>query len=597
MKKMYKKFLLFINKNIGRKLIFSMVPITCGIMTITIMLVTQMYTKHFVENLEEGTRYLTDTFKINMDFCTTDVKLLLNTISLDENIKELITLDSENIDYAKRLICERQMKKLVSSMTSMKNYVQDIFIIGKNGYQYNYLGSLKGNLTEKKWFQENVDLDEKGFQYILPHDTDYYETGKKPAKQAMSIVLAIKINNEIEGYAVCDIRMDKAAIFPEWENKELNAQAFLADFSSDKFYNFQKKRTYEDENAVFWPYIEEKQENMFVNGDDFIVYSCMESGDWAIVVVYPYKNIIAPATTAQKIGIVMLFMGCIMIFVVARMISRSIRRPITDILVRMKQVENQNFEPIAVVSRQNQPGEILLIRNKFEEMIQQINELVHKIYLDEIYQKNMEYDNLVNQVNPHFIYNVLQLIQAKAVMSENYEIDDIVVALSRLMRYTMSNKKKFVAIKEEVSYIESYLQLYEQRYSNKFSFEVHVESGIEGYPVLKFILQPVVENCVKHGFKNLKRKGHVNIHIYQNDGRIYFITEDNGHGIGEERLKEIIQYLQDTGDQSLDSVGLKNTCQRLNITYGDLAGMEIDSKEEQFTKITCYIPFEERKNV
>lgn len=598
MKKLWYKFNRFVNQNIGRKVTFLMAPIICVIMAVTIMLVNHMYTQRFIDNIEEGSQYMTDTFKMNMDFCTTDVKSLLNTLSLNDNVITLVTMDEEAIDYGKLLNSEREMKKLLGSMTSVKSYVQDVFVVGENGYQYNYLGYSRGNIMETEWFRQGVDKESKGFQYILPHGADYYETGKSPSSQVISIVLPIKYNGkEVVGYAVCDIRMDKAAVLSDGMNENTNMRAYLVNETTKEYYDFQTKEKQSGGDEPFINAIGDRKSDFLIADHDFIVYSRMESSDWYIAVVHMYKDIIASAVTAQRIGFVMLLISCCLIVVVAHIISGFVKRPINDIISRIQQVEQQNFQPVEVTHTQNQPGEIVLIRNRFEEMIDQINELVHKVYLDEIYQKNMEYENLVNQVNPHFIYNVLQLIQSKAVLSENYEIDDIVVALSRLMRYTMSNRNKIVTIKEECSYIESFLDLYEQRYSHKFSYKINIDKELELHPILKFALQPVAENCIKHGFKNLKREGHVVIDVYRDKDSVYFVVEDDGNGIAADRLEEIYHHISNTDDGQLDSIGLRNTYQRLKLTYADKAGMKIESVEHQYTRVCCWIPYEEGQNV
>lgn len=593
MRKIWERSILFINKNIGRKLTCMMVPVMCIIMSVTIILVNHIYMERFVKNIEEDTQYITDTFKLNMDFCTTDVKSFLNTLSINEHVKYLVTMDRSSMDYAKFLESQREIKRQLGSMAALKSYVQDVIIAGSNGYQYNYLTALKGSIIDTEWFRDSVDTEKKGFQYILPHEVDYYERGRSLSGKAISIVLPIQSEGACEGYVICDISMEKAAVLPSTVDKNTSMKTYLVNGSTKEYYDFQAGKNHAGNDAEFIKYLGEKERDFQIADQDFIVYSKMESSDWYIVAVYIYRDIIASAVAAQRIGIIMLFISCAAVGILSYMISRSFRKPIDELLHRIHQVEEENFKPMEAVLFQNQPGEIIQIRNSFEKMTRRIDDLVHKVYLDEIYQKNMEYENLVNQVNPHFIYNVLQLIQAKAVLNENYEIDDIVVALSRLMRYTMSNKDKIVTVKEECSYIESYLELYEQRYSHKFSYEISLEKELEPYPVLKFIMQPVVENCIKHGFKSLKREGYVKIRIFKNSGRVYFETEDNGNGIPAHKLKELLAYMEDTEDKKFDSIGLKNTYQRLKLTYGAEAGMQIESVEDTYTRVCCFIPYKE----
>lgn len=590
MKQIWKKFQLFINKNIGRKLTFLMVPLMCIVMAVTIILVNHVYMERYMKNIEEDTLYVTDTFKLNLDFCMEDVKSFLNTLSMSEAVKSMVTMDMEEIDYQKLLACERQIRQQTGALTFLKGYVQDVIVVGNNGYQYNYLHSIKGNITDTAWFQQYVDRDKKGFQYILPHKVDFYVNGMAASDEVLSVVLPIRSEQVQLGYVICDIYMEKAASLPVNMGETDNVRAYLVSSGTSDYYDFREKDIFHDKDGNITKYLGGKDNEFQAADQDFIIYSRMEASDWYIVVVYLYKDIIAPAAAAQNIGFMMLAAGCITIGILGWFIAGKFRRPIDELLQRIHQVEQHDFQSVEVPAADIQPGEILQIRNHFEAMTRQIDELVHKVYLQEIYQKTIEYENLVNQVNPHFIYNVLQLIQARAVMNDDDEIDDIVVALSRLMRYTMENKDKIVTVKEECGYIESYLDLYQRRYRHKFSYEIVLEKDVEMLPVLKFIMQPVVENCIKHGFKGLKREGHVKIHIYRDGDKIRFLTEDNGKGIAPDRLEELRKYMENADDQSLHSIGLKNTCRRLQLVYGEEAGITLESVADECTKICCYIP-------
>ena len=119
--------------------------------------------------------------------------------------------------------------------------------------------------------------------------------------------------------------------------------------------------------------------------------------------------------------------------------------------------------------------------------------------------------------------------------------------------------------------------------------------GLKNYQVLKFIMQPIVENCIKHGFKGLKRTGYIHIQIYVENQKLYFLTEDNGMGIPREKLEQLTEYMKDMADRELDCIGLKNTFQRLKLTYGDEAGIDICSVENEGTKVYCYIPFSQEE--
>ena len=145
-KRVKEKISTLVNKNIGRKIIFMMIPSVCIIMIATFMLINQIYTNKYISNIEDESKYVTETFKLNLDFCTGDMKILMNAISVSDGVKNLVTMDEDNMNYTKLLESQRELKRTFSSQFSMKSYIQDIFIIGKNGYQYNYLGNVQKKL-------------------------------------------------------------------------------------------------------------------------------------------------------------------------------------------------------------------------------------------------------------------------------------------------------------------------------------------------------------------------------------------------------------------------------------------------------------------
>ena len=205
-------------------------------------------------------------------------------------------------------------------------------------------------------------------------------------------------------------------------------------------------------------------------------------------------------------------------------------------------------------------------------------------------QKEMELEALTNQVNPHFIYNVFQVIQTKAVLSDNREIEDMIQALSQMMRYTMERKRDKVFIRDEVNYIERYLMFYKERFSSLFDYEIEYEPEVLDYKALKFILQPVVENCFKHAFKERKTGGMIKVRIYEKGEEIIFQVWDNGCGISQDKIK-LIQDKLDYEDEA-DGIGIYNSSSRIHLVYGSQYGIQIDSKVDEYTSVTIRIPRE-----
>ncbi len=586
---MFRRLQEFMNRNIVRRLTVLLIPAVCGIFILSFLAVSHMYSRDLIESIEAQTQYSVETARIHMDYCVEGIKSSLNSLSGNASIREIVSMDLGSINYRDYLRHERNLKQAVNSFVYADRNLQDLVIVGNNGYQYEFLSSFYTDITETGWFRAYVDLEKKGFQYILPHDLDYYSKGKRPMyDQAVSVLLPIREAGEILGYAIADIGIGRLIDMPEMADGPGNIKTFIVNREMDFYYDVVDGTNHICGEEAFLAVLEDKRSDFVTVGNEFIAYSRMQSNGWYIVSVYEHEDIIRSVRNMQRIGGVMVCISCILILFVSHLMSRYINRPVQELLERIQAVEMQDFRNVES-DYKNQPGEIVLIRKRFEEMVQQIDGLVNKVYLDEIYRKEMEYEQLVNQINPHFLYNVLQLIQSKAVLSDNYEINDIVVALSKLLRYAMNNQAKMVTVEEECDYVSNYLLLYEQRYIGKFTYTIRMEDGAAKCRIIKFIIQPIVENCIKHGLR--KQGGNINICAGLQEGMLQMSVCDNGNGIPQERLKDLNRYIRETSEKE-ESIGLRNVYQRLKLMYDGQAMMEIESEEGGYTRVTIRIPVE-----
>ena len=389
----------------------------------------------------------------------------------------------------------------------------------------------------------------------------------------------------IDGYIMVDISTDR--IDSALKNLALTdkSQIYLLDQSTSQIY--QNRKTHPAKNGLPKGILSSEKGYQIV-GDQLIVYRTLGSCNWKLVVVLPYKTIVAPATDVFNICFITLFVTILLISLLSFIISRKINRPITELIARINQVENENFTPSIPTE---QYGEIGLIRRKFEDMVGRIDSLINEVYISSIRQKEMEYTNLVNQINPHFLYNVLQLIQTEAVLNDNENINDIVVRLSYLLRYSMNNTNPIVTFEEMYEFTQNYLELYRKRFTSTFCYSINLDERLRKQTILKFILQPIVENSIRHGFRDKKSGGQIDISIYLRDHVIYLEVYDNGQGITPERLEKIRKSLNK--EPKAASIGLQNTNQRIHIHYGPQYGISIYSEYQCYTRVVCTLPCQE----
>ncbi|MDQ1004739.1 sensor histidine kinase YesM [Neobacillus niacini] len=272
-------------------------------------------------------------------------------------------------------------------------------------------------------------------------------------------------------------------------------------------------------------------------------------------------------------------------------VSFKLTAPIKVLIGNMKKVEKgefkADFESLGT-------DEIGMLGRHFKLMIAKIDELIESEYKLEIENKASQLRVLQSQINPHFLYNAFQSIGTLALKLNAVPVYSLLTSLSTIMRYSMNMKDDIVPFASELNHVKSYLSLQKQRFDEQFEFELNIEEKVKEIHVPKMILQPIVENCFKHGFDQHVEKAWIQIEaFYENDNRVQINVKDNGMGPSEEQLEKIRQELFQgisKGDEQREEIGLKNIYDRLRIYYHNQANMSVNRNEEGGFTVTIQIP-------
>ncbi|MER2294682.1 MAG: sensor histidine kinase [Desemzia incerta] len=208
----------------------------------------------------------------------------------------------------------------------------------------------------------------------------------------------------------------------------------------------------------------------------------------------------------------------------------------------------------------------------------------------EIQKKESEFKLLASQINPHFLYNTLEMIRMKALRNSDREVAEIVKILSKLMRKALERNHGEQSLTDELKFIEMYLQIQKLRFGERISYTI-TKDFEEDYLILPMILQPLVENSFVHGIEPKVEKGHIHIAASKMEDELILLIQDNGIGIAEEKLKNLQEMLIEAKDS--DRIGLSNVNLRIKQYYGSEYGVRIDSKENEGTTITITLPLKE----
>ncbi|MGN7764922.1 histidine kinase [Paenibacillus sp. 22594] len=250
-----------------------------------------------------------------------------------------------------------------------------------------------------------------------------------------------------------------------------------------------------------------------------------------------------------------------------------------------RKVKNGDLDARITDGKEDELGQI---SKSFNDMLDELNLYIDRVFKAEIKQKHSEIAALEARVNPHFLYNTLEVIRMRAISQGAADVGEMIYSLSVLFKSYVHPKAKHT-LKDELEACRLYLELFRIRYKDKFSYELHCPKELEGRVVLKMSLQPIVENYILHGMRTDRNDNHIRIQLVKDGGILRAVVNDNGRGIKQERLAQIQQDLLNP-DSSSQSFGLRSIHERMKLLYGEPHGLAVASEEGQGTTVTLCFP-------
>ncbi|WP_449602172.1 cache domain-containing sensor histidine kinase [Paenibacillus sp. Marseille-Q9583] len=261
--------------------------------------------------------------------------------------------------------------------------------------------------------------------------------------------------------------------------------------------------------------------------------------------------------------------------------SETLLRGIEKLNTKMKMVEDGD---LTVVVSTNSKDEIGQLTDRFGSMLKQINQLISEVYQTKVTQKSAELKALQAQINPHFLYNSLSLINSKAMRIDAQEISDLVNNLSSYYRTTLNKGKQIIAIQDEWTNVQAYIHIQLAMHNSRFDVEFDADDKVFQFEMIHLILQPIVENAIMHGI-DLKREGRGKLILRASlEGEdIVFVVEDNGVGMEPYMIARILEH-------ESSGYGIKNVQERLQLLFGSEYGINIHSQPGIGTSVIVRIP-------
>ncbi|MBX4151356.1 sensor histidine kinase [Paenibacillus lautus] len=307
----------------------------------------------------------------------------------------------------------------------------------------------------------------------------------------------------------------------------------------------------------------------------------LANNGWTIHYNLLNTNAYANALGIFQITLFVMILSLIITFLLIYVISNNFTRRIIHIKNKVDKVEQNNLEVIIQSSSRDEFGELT---NGIGKMLKRINSLISQVYQAEIAKRESEYNKLINQINPHFLYNTLSFIRWRAEKKADIETSYMVSALARFYRTTLNQGRHMATIKDEVQHIKAYLDLQLIMNDGRFDVDYQIDEEVLDTEIIHFILQPIVENAIKHGFVEAGGADyHIHIGVSRVEGGMKLIVSDNGVGMTPAQAARLL-----AGESG--GCGVRNVNDRIKLYYGLDYGLDIHSEPGSGTEVSMVIP-------
>lgn len=308
-------------------------------------------------------------------------------------------------------------------------------------------------------------------------------------------------------------------------------------------------------------------------------------GGFTVLSAVPREEIVATYKGIRN-SILMISLICILVaIIVPSLFIGNFAKRIYNIIRLMRRVKKGDLKARIADSREDELGQI---SKSFNDMLDELNLYIDRVLKAEIKQKHTELAALEARVNPHFLYNTLEVIRMRAISQGASDVAEMIYSLSVLFKSYVQQKSSYT-LKDEMEACRLYLELFRIRYKDKFAYTIQCDKPFEHIPIFKMSLQPIIENYILHGMRPDRNDNHIDISVQSSGEDCIVQVKDNGKGISPDRLEQIIRGLHHP-EENAESFGLRSIHERLELLYGDRYGLEIESEEGQGTILTVRFP-------
>lgn len=549
----------FQKKIIGISVVISLIPISL----LGLFSYTQMWSL-LMEREETALQEALHQEVLQLDHKLDSYLSSMNLITWNENIRLALTQEYDS-NFEMYLTYRDTIDPLFLTIRSLNTDISAITIYTDTCI--NPHGNILRPLTDaqdKPWYEQACDTSSAFFSLSQDGQTLYLisQMHYKYVSYTSFICMAINLQSAMQSVT---------NLFNE------NYGFLLADSSGETLYQY---TNLPQDNAC------DISEMLFKGSSSGYIAKteALSHGQWNALLYRPANSVSAAAVNITYIVLAMILLCVVLIFFVSIFLSKIIVAPIEKLSLNMEQVEQGNYQVQISVNSADEVGQLI---SSFQKMVHTINNLINEVLLSQIRQQKYEIELLQSQINPHFLYNSLSLINTKAILSGQNDISQMARLLSSFYRTMLNRGQQLTTIASELENTKSYVAIQQMMHSQSFDAIYNIDESVLEYSIPNLLLQPLAENAIVHGLDHRELPGRaiLSVSCYREDQDILFKVMDNGGGMSDAECAQIL-----TKDSK--GYGVKNVHQRIQLYYGSGYGLTYHSTKGMGTYVILRIKCE-----
>ncbi|MBP1082809.1 sensor histidine kinase [Bacillus capparidis] len=561
------------------------------------IIIPSWFTSIMEEQIENSTIEKMDQYSLYIHSVTAQAEEVGKQILVNQTTQRWLKIEKEDEkSINENLLMKNQLKHQLSSIMINNSYGISItvFLNDGTGVWWN-----NPSLPQTEWFKNFTANDQK---WVAAHIDPFQQSQEMRETKVNSYLIPLFDLDTFQTSGVIKVNFPTSLLHTALRKipPEKNGNVYLLDSKGEDVLAEKVETPKKVIRQSLAKISDDKNEKGLIKMDyegeeHFVFFQKLSVGDWILMSEVSSSDLFSTINKLRQSLLLICSIIFITTIVASFKLSVHIVSPLEKLTKAMTFVERGEFAGakryIPTIDLPNH--EVGYVINVFGRTIDRLNHLIETEYEANIRRKNAEYKALLLQINPHFMNNTLEIIGGLAAQGKNEDVINVSIDLARMMRYSLNTKSDVVNLEDELNYIKNFTDILKMRYEESLTIEIQEDPKMKAVSIIKFILQPLVENAVKYSFER-SEYAEILIKTKKVDDQLLLEVKDNGAGMPKRVMKDLLLYSSNDSSHQLlkssgSSIGLRNVLGRLIIYYGQNFSYDIQSEINGGTKISLWI--------